>query len=60
MVLGQVKTTEKSNEITAIPELLDILDIAGHIVTIDAMGTQKDIAEKNNQKERQLRISPKR
>lgn len=46
MVLGQVKTTEKSNEITAIPELLDILDIAGHIVTIDAMGTQKDIAEK--------------
>lgn len=46
MVLGQVKTTEKSNEITAIPELLDILDIAGYIVTIDAMGTQKEIAEK--------------
>lgn len=46
MVLGQVKTTEKSNEITAIPELLDILDITGCIVTIDAMGTQKDIAEK--------------
>ncbi len=46
MVLGQVKTYEKSNEITAIPELLDILNITGNIVTIDAMGTQKDIAEK--------------
>lgn len=46
MVLGQVRTDEKSNEITAIPELLDILDITGCIVTIDAMGTQKDIAEK--------------
>ena len=46
MVLGQVKTDEKSNEITAIPELLDILDVAGCIVTIDAMGTQTDIAEK--------------
>ncbi len=46
MVLGQVKTNEKSNEITAIPELLDILDITGCIVTIDAMGTQKDIVRK--------------
>lgn len=46
MFLSQVFVNEKSNEITAIPELLDILDIAGHIVTIDAMGTQKDIAEK--------------
>lgn len=46
MVLGQVKTFEKSNEITAIPELLDILAVTGNIVTIDAMGTQKDIAEK--------------
>ena len=44
-VLGQVKTEEKSNEITAIPELLKILDLHGCIVTIDAMGTQKKIAE---------------
>lgn len=46
LVLGQVKTDEKSNEITAIPELLDMLFIKGAIVTIDAMGCQKDIAEK--------------
>jgi predicted transposase YbfD/YdcC len=44
LVLGQVATDEKSNEITAIPELLKLLDIQGCIVTIDAMGTQKDIA----------------
>ena len=43
---GQVKTEEKSNEITAIPELLDLLEIKGLIVTIDAMGCQKKIAEK--------------
>lgn len=46
LVLGQVKTDEKSNEITAIPELLDLLFIKGAIVTIDAMGCQKDIATK--------------
>jgi predicted transposase YbfD/YdcC len=46
MVLGQLKTEEKSNEITAIPELLDLLDISGCIVTIDAMGCQKKIAAK--------------
>ena len=46
MVLGQVKVNEKSNEITAIPKLLDILDVAGCTVTIDAMGTQRKIAEK--------------
>ena len=45
LVLGQVKTDEKSNEITAIPELLQLLDINGCIVTIDAMGCQKAIAE---------------
>ncbi len=45
MVLGQVQTEEKSNEITAIPALLSKLDIAGCIVTIDAMGCQKDIAK---------------
>jgi predicted transposase YbfD/YdcC len=46
MVLGQVKTSEKSNEITAIPKLLNMLEIAGCIVTIDAMGCQKNIASK--------------
>jgi len=43
--LGQVACDEKSNEITAIPELLRLVDIKGAIVTIDAMGTQKAIAE---------------
>jgi predicted transposase YbfD/YdcC len=46
MFLSQVFTGEKDNEITAIPELLDILSVTGHIVTIDAMGTQKDIVSK--------------
>ncbi len=46
MVLGQVKTADKSNEITAIPELLRLLDVHGRIVTIDAAGTQTEIAEK--------------
>ena len=45
VVLGQLKTEEKSNEITAIPELLKVLDVSGCIVTIDAMGCQKAIAE---------------
>jgi predicted transposase YbfD/YdcC len=44
--LGQVACDEKSNEITAIPELLRLVDIRGAIVTIDAMGTQKAIAER--------------
>ena len=43
VVLGQVKTEEKSNEITAIPELLRVLQLQGAIVTIDAMGCQKQI-----------------
>jgi predicted transposase YbfD/YdcC len=43
--LGQKKVDEKSNEITAIPELLRLLDISGCIVTIDAMGCQKAIAQ---------------
>src|SRR6056297_2384457 len=46
LVLGQRKIHDKSNEITAIPELLDALQIEGCIVTIDAMGTQKRIADK--------------
>ena len=45
VVLGQVKCQEKSNEIRAIPELLKILDLEGCIVTIDAMGCQKDIVK---------------
>lgn len=62
--LGQVKTDEKSNEITAIPALIEALDLTGCIITIDAMGCQTNIAEtiieagadyilavKNNQKE---------
>lgn len=44
LVLGQVKVDEKSNEIVAIPKLLDLLAIEGAIVTIDAMGCQRDIA----------------
>lgn len=46
MVLAQVKTSEKSNEITAIPCLLDRLALEGCVVTIDAMGCQKEIARK--------------
>ena len=45
LVLGQTKVAEKSNEITAIPELLQLLDISGCIVTIDAIGTQTEIVE---------------
>ncbi len=45
LVLGQVKVADKSNEITAIPKLLNILDVQGCVVTIDAMGAQKEIAE---------------
>jgi len=46
MVLAQLKTDEKSNEITAIPELLDLIDVSDCTVTIDAMGCQTAIAEK--------------
>jgi predicted transposase YbfD/YdcC len=46
LTLAQVATAEKSNEITAIPELLSLVDIHGAIITIDAMGTQTAIAEK--------------
>jgi predicted transposase YbfD/YdcC len=46
LALAEVAVAEKSNEITAIPRLLDQLDIAGALVTIDAMGCQKDIAKK--------------
>ena len=46
LVLGQVKVAEKSNEIVAIPKLLEMLAIEGAIVTIDAMGCQREIAQK--------------
>jgi len=48
--LGQVKVEEKSNEITAIPRLLEVLALSGCIVTIDAMGCQTDIAAKIKEK----------
>jgi len=51
IVLGQEKVSDKSNEITAIPKLLDLLDIKGHIITIDAMGCQYNIADKIVKKE---------
>jgi predicted transposase YbfD/YdcC len=50
VVLGQVKTAEKSKEITAIPELLKPLNLQGCLVTIDAMGCQKKIATQVLQK----------
>jgi predicted transposase YbfD/YdcC len=46
LVLAQIKVSEKSNEIVAIPALLDMLTIEGAILTLDAMGCQRDIAEK--------------
>lgn len=46
LVLGQIKVADKSNEIVAIPKLLDMLTIEGAIVTIDAMGCQREIAQK--------------
>ncbi len=46
LVLGQIKVTEKSNEITAIPKLLEVLSLKDSIVTIDAMGCQTAIARK--------------
>jgi predicted transposase YbfD/YdcC len=45
LVLGQLKVADKSNEITAVPELLRVLELSGCIVTIDAMGCQKNIAK---------------
>jgi len=46
LVLGQVAVDEKSNEITAIPKLLELMELGGAVVTIDAMGCQKEIAAK--------------
>ena len=49
--IGQVKVDDISNEITAIPDLLDLIDITNSIITIDAMGCQKDITQKIIDKE---------
>lgn len=51
LVLGHRRIAEKSNEITAIPDLLDLLTLKGAVVTIDAMGCQKEIAKKIKEKE---------
>jgi len=50
ITLGELAVDEKSNEITAIPELLDLIDVEGDIITIDAMGCQRDIAAKIREK----------
>lgn len=59
IVLGQKKVDDKSNEITAIPELLDLLSVTGCIVTIDAMGCQKKIAQKIRDKKADYVLSVK-
>ena len=59
VVLGQLKVDEKSNEITAIPKLLDLLVIKGCIVTMDAMGCQKDIVSAIVEKEADYLIAVK-
>ena len=59
LVLGQRKVDEKSNEITAIPELLKILELKGCIVTIDAMGCQKEIVSTIAEKEADYLIAVK-
>lgn len=59
IVLGQLKVDEKSNEITAIPKLLDLLVVKGCIVTIDAMGCQKDIVSVIVEKEANYLIAVK-
>lgn len=51
LCMGQVAVEEKSNEITAIPELLDLLSIKGAVITIDAMGMQTEIVKKIREKE---------
>jgi predicted transposase YbfD/YdcC len=50
ITLGEIKTDEKSNEITAIPILLDMIEVEGSIITADAMGCQKDITKKITEK----------
>ena len=59
ITLGEVTVDEKSNEIMAIPQLLDLIDVSGSIVTIDAMGCQTDIAKKITDKEADYCLSLK-
>jgi predicted transposase YbfD/YdcC len=59
MALAEVACSEKSNEITAIPELLDALDIEGDVVTIDAMGCQEKIVKKIREKKAHYIIAVK-
>ncbi len=59
ITLGQVVVDEKSNEITAIPKLLDLIDVSGGMVTIDAMGCQTEIIEKIVEKEADACIAVK-
>ena len=60
MILGQLKTAAKSNEITAIPTLLDQIEIAGGLVGIDAMGCQRKIAQKILEREADYLLALKR
>lgn len=59
LVLGQERVADKSNEITAIPLLLDLLEISGSVITIDAMGCQKEICEKIIEKQADYVLSLK-
>jgi predicted transposase YbfD/YdcC len=59
LVLGQEVVDEKSNEITAIPKLLEVLELTGAIVTIDAMGCQKEIAAKIREKKADYLLTAK-
>ncbi len=59
MSIGQLKVDSKSNEITAIPKLLDLLDVKGCLITIDAMGCQKKIAQKIRDKEADYLLAAK-
>lgn len=60
LVLGQMKVNEKSNEITALPKLIEMLNVKGCIVTIDAMGCQTDIARKIVEQEADYVLALKR
>src|SRR3990167_3038145 len=59
LVLGQVKTAAKSNEITAIPELLDAMQVQGATITIDAMGCQHAVVDKIVEKQASYIIAVK-
>ena len=60
LVLGQAAVDDKSNEITAIPKLLTLLDIENCIITLDAMGCQRKDCQTNSSKQSELRLGPKR